>query len=149
MLSGNGTIDHSVEAHTLDAQETSTARQGSTTRNIHGSITKNFHLDRKFYIIIYPLWGFVIVRLNSRTSCLRPNEIRMKQIVFIKLSTFNVPCATCFQLPRLSGDDLGTEYGSRCSLTFLAINDRECSKSIVHSKTSCDPLVFQTYISPI
>ena len=34
MLSGNGTIDYSVEAHTLDAQETSAARQGSTTRNL-------------------------------------------------------------------------------------------------------------------
>ena len=42
MLSGNGTIDYNVEAHTLDVQETSAARQGSTTRNIHGSITKNF-----------------------------------------------------------------------------------------------------------
>ena len=45
MLSGNGTIDYSVEAHTLDAQETSAARQESTTRNIHGSITKNFHWE--------------------------------------------------------------------------------------------------------
>ena len=149
MLSGNGTIGYDVDVHTLDAQKTSAVSQESTTRNIQGSITKNFHSDRKFYIIIYPLWGFVIIILNSQTSCPRPNEIRMKQIVFIKLSTFNVPCATCYQLPRLSGDNLGTEYGSRCSLTFLAINDRECGKSIVHSKTSCDPLVFQTYISPI
>ena len=45
MLSGNGTIDYSVEAHTLDVQETSAARQGSTTRNIHGSITKNFQTN--------------------------------------------------------------------------------------------------------
>ena len=44
MLSGNGTIDYNVEAHTLDVQETSAARQGSTTRNMHGSITKNFQL---------------------------------------------------------------------------------------------------------
>ena len=42
MLSGNGTIDYSVDAHTLDAHKTSAARQESTTRNIHGSITKNF-----------------------------------------------------------------------------------------------------------
>ena len=49
MLSGNGTIDYSVEAHTLDAQETSAARQGSTTRNIHGSITKNFHVYEGYY----------------------------------------------------------------------------------------------------
>ena len=35
MLSGNGTIDYSVEAHTLDAHKTSAARQESTTRNIH------------------------------------------------------------------------------------------------------------------
>ena len=41
MLSGNGTVDYDVEAHTLDAQKTSAARQESTTRNIHGSITKN------------------------------------------------------------------------------------------------------------
>ena len=33
MLSGNGTIDYSVEAHTLDAQETSVARQEPTTRD--------------------------------------------------------------------------------------------------------------------
>ena len=34
MLSGNGTIDYSVEAHTLDAHKTSAARQESTTRNL-------------------------------------------------------------------------------------------------------------------
>ena len=34
MLSGNGTIDYDVEAHTLDAHETSAARQESTTRNL-------------------------------------------------------------------------------------------------------------------
>ena len=33
MLSGNGTIDYSVEAHTLDAHKTSAARQESTTGN--------------------------------------------------------------------------------------------------------------------
>ena len=49
MLSGNGTIDYNVEAHTLDVQETSAARQGSTTRNIHGSITKNF---QKLIVIV-------------------------------------------------------------------------------------------------
>ena len=46
MLSGNGTIDYNVEGHTLDAQKTSAARQGSTTRNIQGSITKNFQYHR-------------------------------------------------------------------------------------------------------
>ena len=35
MLSGNGTIDYDVEAHTLDAHKTSAARQESTTRNLH------------------------------------------------------------------------------------------------------------------
>ena len=34
MFSGNGTIDYSVEAHTLDAHKTSAARQESTTRNL-------------------------------------------------------------------------------------------------------------------
>ena len=34
MFSGNGTIDYSVEAHSLDAHKTSAARQGSTTRNL-------------------------------------------------------------------------------------------------------------------
>ena len=43
-ICGSGTIDYEVEAHTLDAQETSAARQGSTTGNIHGSITKNFQV---------------------------------------------------------------------------------------------------------
>ena len=35
MLSGNGTIDYDVEAHTLDDHKTSAARQESTTRNLH------------------------------------------------------------------------------------------------------------------
>ena len=35
MLSGNGTIDYEVEAHTLDALKTSAARQESTRRNLH------------------------------------------------------------------------------------------------------------------
>ena len=34
MLSGNGTIDYSVEAHTLDTHKTSTAYQESTTGNL-------------------------------------------------------------------------------------------------------------------
>ena len=34
MLSRNGTIDYDVEAHTLDAQKTSTAYQESTTGNL-------------------------------------------------------------------------------------------------------------------
>ena len=36
-MSGNGTIDYSVDAHTLDAHKTSAARQESTTRNLNGS----------------------------------------------------------------------------------------------------------------
>ena len=50
MLSGNGTIDYSVEAHTLDAHKTSAARQESTTRNLHGSAAidiNTHHLDSK------------------------------------------------------------------------------------------------------
>ena len=50
MLGGNDTIDYSVEAHTLDAHKTSTARQGSTTRNLHGSAAIDIntdHLDNK------------------------------------------------------------------------------------------------------
>ena len=35
MLSGNGTIDYDVEAHTLSAHKTSAARQESTSRNLH------------------------------------------------------------------------------------------------------------------
>ena len=37
MLSGNGTIDYDVEAHTPDAHKTSAARQESTTRNLHNN----------------------------------------------------------------------------------------------------------------
>ena len=44
MLSSNGTINYDIGAHTRDAQETSAARQESTTRNLHGSITKNLHI---------------------------------------------------------------------------------------------------------
>ena len=50
MLSGNGTIDYDVEAHTLDAHETSAARQESTTKNLHGSAAidiNTHHLDSK------------------------------------------------------------------------------------------------------
>ena len=50
MLSGNGTIDYDVEAHTLDAHKTSAARQESTTRNLHGSAAidiNTHHLDSK------------------------------------------------------------------------------------------------------
>ena len=65
MLSGNGTIDYNVEAHTLDVQETSAARQGSTTRNIHGSITKNFQSGNVMFvsstIFIYPSIYFTYV----------------------------------------------------------------------------------------
>ena len=43
MLSRNGPIDYSVEAHTLDAHKTSAARQESTTRNLHGSAASTFH----------------------------------------------------------------------------------------------------------
>ena len=35
MLSGNGTIDYDVEAHTLGAHKTSAARQEPTTGNLH------------------------------------------------------------------------------------------------------------------
>ena len=42
MLSGNGTIDYDIEAHTLDAHKTSAVRQESTTRILHGSAAKNF-----------------------------------------------------------------------------------------------------------
>ena len=34
MLSGNGTIDHDVEAHTLDAHKLSAVHQESSTRNL-------------------------------------------------------------------------------------------------------------------
>ena len=34
MVSGKGTIDYNVEAHTLGAHSTSAARQESTTRNL-------------------------------------------------------------------------------------------------------------------
>ena len=50
MLSGNGTIDHDVEAYTLDAHKISAARQGSTTRSLHGSAAidiNTHHLDNK------------------------------------------------------------------------------------------------------
>ena len=50
MFSGNGTIDYSVEAHTLDAHKTSAARQESTTKNLHGSAAIDIntdHLDNK------------------------------------------------------------------------------------------------------
>ena len=50
MLSGNGTIDYDVEAHTLDAHKTSAARQESTTRNLQFSIT--------MCAVIFPLWLF-------------------------------------------------------------------------------------------
>ena len=52
MLSGNGTIDYDVEAHTFDAHETSVARQESTTRNIHGSVSRNLqdHLYQKYSV---------------------------------------------------------------------------------------------------
>ena len=43
MFSGNGTIDYSVEAHTLDTHKTSTAYQESTTGNLHGSTASTFH----------------------------------------------------------------------------------------------------------
>ena len=51
MLGGNGTIDYSVEAHTLDAQETSAVQQGAITRHLfvgtlstlHGSTANNLN----------------------------------------------------------------------------------------------------------
>ena len=43
MLSGNGTIDYDVEAHTLAAHKTSAARQESTTRNLYGGTASTFH----------------------------------------------------------------------------------------------------------
>ena len=43
MLSGNGTIDHDVEAYTLDAHKISAARQGPATRNLHGSAASTFY----------------------------------------------------------------------------------------------------------
>ena len=51
MLSGNGTIDYDIEAHTLDAHKTSAARQESITRNLrgndpstlHGSVARHLH----------------------------------------------------------------------------------------------------------
>ena len=46
MLSGNGTIDYDVEAHTLDAHKTSAARQESTTRNLHKDIWLRSKLQR-------------------------------------------------------------------------------------------------------
>ena len=52
MLSGNGTIDYDVEARTLDAHETSAVRQESTTRNIHGSVSRNLqdYLYQKYSV---------------------------------------------------------------------------------------------------
>ena len=50
MLTGNGTIDYSVEAHTLDARKTPAVRQESTTRNLNGSAAidiNTVHLDDK------------------------------------------------------------------------------------------------------
>ena len=46
MLSGNGTIDYDVEAHTPDAHRTSATRQESTTGNLHGSVAQDLHLDK-------------------------------------------------------------------------------------------------------
>ena len=46
MLSGNGTIDYDVEAHTLDAHKTSAARQESTTRNLQASRLTSSMLTR-------------------------------------------------------------------------------------------------------
>ena len=76
MLSGNGTIDYSVEAHTLDAHKTSTAHQESTTRNIHGSVTKNLQYYGRIgieecsillhYIVKY-IEGYIKVILETET----------------------------------------------------------------------------------
>ena len=50
MLSGNGTIDYSVEAHTLDAQKTSAAHQESTTRSLYGRAPARLHGSTEFNI---------------------------------------------------------------------------------------------------
>ena len=52
MLSGNGTIDYDVEAHTFDAHKTSAARQESNTGNLYpfavstlnGGAAQNLHI---------------------------------------------------------------------------------------------------------
>ena len=41
MLSGNGTIDYSVEAHTLDAHKTSGFCVGFMTWHLHGGSQHN------------------------------------------------------------------------------------------------------------
>ena len=74
MLSGNGTIDYNVEAHTLDVQETSAARQGSTTRNIQGSITKNFQKETKLLIALFRVHKSTPNRL-SNTATQGPSEV--------------------------------------------------------------------------
>ena len=54
MLSGNGTIDYDVEAHTLDAHKTSAARQEFTMKNLHGGTAIDIntgHLDNKLISI--------------------------------------------------------------------------------------------------
>ena len=65
MLSGNGTIDYNVEAHTLDAHKTSAARQESTTRNLHGSAASTFHGSAAQNLQI---WGIRFQEKETRVS---------------------------------------------------------------------------------
>ena len=64
MLSGNGTIDYDIEAHTLDAQKTSAAHQGSTTRNLQQKVIKITRLARSLdYVLLFP--GFALSSSDS------------------------------------------------------------------------------------
>ena len=49
MLSGNGTIDYDIEAHTLDAHKTSAAHQVSTTRGFEKQAAFN-HNKNKYHL---------------------------------------------------------------------------------------------------
>ena len=55
MLSGNGTIDYSVEAHTLDAHKTSAARQEPTTRNLQELLIYYFNIRQAAFFYSRPL----------------------------------------------------------------------------------------------
>ena len=48
MLSGNSTIDYDIEAHTLDAQKTSTAHQEPTTRSLQKQAASG-HNDNRYH----------------------------------------------------------------------------------------------------
>ena len=71
MLSGTGTIDYSVEAHTLDAQETSAACQESTTKNLQQKVKNIARLARSLdYVLLFP--GFALSSSDSSADWVTP-----------------------------------------------------------------------------